>query len=503
MTETLQVIEGGGVRPPSVRDFAMVFFRHGRLMKLSFLLVFAAGMAYWVIAPSYQVQMKVLVRRGRIDPAVTPTETVSPLLEQDLVSEEELNSQAEMLQDDDILRKVVTETGLAERHSFIATLTHQSQEERIAHAVKRLAGKLEVVPVRKSQLISITYKSSDPKLSVAVLRSLAGAYLAKQAEVHRPNGQQAFFEGQMQKARLSLDQAQNDLLHFTDTQNVSSAGLERDLTLQRLSEAEAADLGLKAEVAESVERVRSLESKLRELPATRVVQTRNTDNPQLQEKLKSKLLELELRRTDLLTKFQPSYRLVTEVEEQIAQAQAAIKAEEARPLRDETTQEDPDHEWANSERIKSLVELQAIERREAVTQGQVRQYRDAAQRLAQDVVTQSDLEGRVKAAQEKYLLYVNKREEARIGDALDQTGILNVTLAEQPHLPALPTTPLWLATCLSLVAACGCSAGAAFTADYADPTVRTPDEVNKLLGSPILAALPARGQTSPGTRGKA
>jgi hypothetical protein len=36
--------------------------------------------------------------------------------------------------------------------------------------------------------------------------------------------------------------------------------------------------------------------------------------------MKSKLLELELRRTELLTKFQPSYRLVREVEQQIAQA---------------------------------------------------------------------------------------------------------------------------------------------------------------------------------------
>ena len=503
MTEPLQVITGGRDRTPSVRDFAMIFFRHPRLMKISFLLVFAAGMAYSILAPSYQARMKVLVRRGRIDPAVTPTETVSPLLEQDLVSEEELNSQAEMLQDDDILRKVVLENGLAERPSLIATLTRENVEERIAHAVKRLASKLEVVPVRKSQLISVAYKSSDPKLSMAVLRSLSAAYLAKQAEVHRPSGQQAFFEDQMQKARLALDQAQSDLLQFSTAKNVSSAALERDLTLQRLSEAEASDLGLKAEVAASVERVRSLESKLRELPTTRVMQTRSSDNEQLQEKLKSKLLELELKRTDLLTKFQPSYRLVTEVEEQIAQAQAAIKAEEARPLRDETTQEDPDHEWANSERIKSLVELQAIERREAVAQTQVRQYREAAQRLAQDVVTQSDLEGRVKAAQEKYLLYVSKREEARIGDALDQTGILNVTLAEQPQVPALPTTPLWLATCLSLAAACGCSAGAAFTADYVDPSLRTPDEVIRLLESPVLAALPARSQASLGSRGKA
>ena len=39
---------------------------------------------------------------------------------------------------------------------------------------------------------------------------------------------------------------------------------------------------------------------------------------------------------------------------------------------------------------------------------------------------QGDLLGELKAAEAKYLLYVNKREEARIEDALDQGGILNV-----------------------------------------------------------------------------
>jgi hypothetical protein len=73
--------------------------------------------------------------------------------------------------------------------------------------------------------------------------------------------------------------------------------------------------------------------------------------------MKSKLLELELRRTELLTKFQPSYRLVREVEQQIAQAQSAIQAEDLNPLRDETTEQSPAYQWAHSERLKSEVEL--------------------------------------------------------------------------------------------------------------------------------------------------
>ena len=49
---------------------------------------------------------------------------------------------------------------------------------------------------------------------------------------------------------------------------------------------------------------------------------RNSDNPQLLEQLKSTLLNLELKRTDLLTKYEPTYRLVQEVDQQIADAKS-------------------------------------------------------------------------------------------------------------------------------------------------------------------------------------
>ena len=214
--------------------------------------------------------------------------------------------------------------------------------------------------------------------------------------------------------------------------------------MQKLSEAQSADLGLQASIAEAAERVRSLDSKLRDLPPQRVTQVRNADNPQLQEKLKSKLLELELRRTELLTKFQPSYRLVQELDQQITQAKSAIAAEDLKPLRDELTEQNPDYEWASAERIKAQVEKQALEERHSVARVQVARYQLAAEKLGENAVTQDDLERNLKAAEDKYLLYANKREEARIGDALDDDGILNVAIAERPRVPALPVWPLCL-----------------------------------------------------------
>ena len=393
------------------------------------------------------------------------------------------------------------ETGLADRVSWISRLRGEARETLVQKAVQRLAGKLEVQPVRKSRLITVAYRSSDPQLAAVVLRSLADAYLEKHIEIRRPRGQQTFFEQQTEQARLVLEQSEAQMIDFTRSKGVVSAALERDLTLQKLSEAQSADLGLQASIAEAAERVRALDSKLSALPPQQVTQVRNADNPQLQEKLKSKLLELELRRTELLTKFQPSYRLVQELDQQITQAKSAIAAEDLKPLRDELTEQNPDYEWASAERIKAQVEKLALEERHSVARVQVARYQLAAEKLGANAVTQDDLERNLKAAEDKYLLYANKREEARIGDALDDDGILNVAIAEPPRVPALPVWPLSSATLFSFAAAGVLSTGLAFAADRFDPSFRNAEEVIRVLGSPVLASLPARVEP-PNQRGE-
>src|SRR5205807_1128941 len=99
-------------------------------------------------------EMKIMLRRGRIDPAVMPTPSPSPAFEHDEIAEEELNSEVELLHDEDILRQVVLETGMA-RATWTSTLRGQTPDERTEKAVRRLARKLEVQPVRKSRLITV------------------------------------------------------------------------------------------------------------------------------------------------------------------------------------------------------------------------------------------------------------------------------------------------------------------------------------------------------------
>jgi uncharacterized protein involved in exopolysaccharide biosynthesis len=492
MPEELRLIPRSARAPsPTMRDLLAVVFRQRRLVLISFGGVLFAVLLYGLLAPSYQAEMRVLVRRGRMDPVVTP-EPQRNQFGRDEVTEEELNSEVELLRDEEILRTVATTAGLLSESDSWWNLAADNQDQRLARVVRRLSKHLEVEPVRKTTLITVKYQSSDPAQAARVLNCLASAYLERHLRVRRPSGESNFFERQIVQARRGLGEAQLQLMEFTRDQGVVSAAQERDIALQKLGEAESNDRENRVAIAQTSQRIRTLQSQLRLLPERATTLIRNTDNPLLLENMKAKLLELQLKRTGLLTKFNPTYRLVEEVDQQITETKTSLAAEELAPLREQTTDVEPNHEWAKGELLKAQVELSGLEARTKAADAALASYRDSVRMLGDRAVKQEELLSNLKAAEEEYLLYMGKREEARIGDALDEDRILNVTIAEQPTTPALPARSEANFGLLGLAFAGTFSTGLAFAADRLDPAFRTPDEVIAYLGAPVLASLPRR-----------
>ena len=110
--------------------------------------------------------------------------------------------------------------------------------------------------------------------------------------------------------------------------------------------------------------------------------------------------------------------------------------------------------------------------------------------------SKDDLVRNVRSAEDNYLLYVRKREEARISDALDTEHIVNVALAEAPTVPALPTLKLGWLLAGSFFAASGLSLGAAYAVDRLDPSFRTAEELGRYLEVKVLASIPASAARS-------
>src|SRR5215831_6326049 len=93
-------IPQAGHPSPTLRDLLAVMFRQRRLALSSFFIVLFLGVVYWIVTPAYQAQMKMMLRRGRSDPIVTPQANGPLQLSRDDVNEENLNSEAELLRDE-------------------------------------------------------------------------------------------------------------------------------------------------------------------------------------------------------------------------------------------------------------------------------------------------------------------------------------------------------------------------------------------------------------------
>jgi uncharacterized protein involved in exopolysaccharide biosynthesis len=475
---------------PTARDVFAVLFRQRRTILIAFAVVLIAAAASGLWVPKYETKMKILVRRQRTDEIVTASTNAPSQTFNDQVSEEDLNSEVELINSGDLLRQVVISTGLS---GVQGLPTDQASEIRIAKAVRNLSKQLKITPGHKSNVISVSYQSRDPKMAARVLATLATAYMEKHLEVHRSSGEFKFFDQQMRQYQQGLDQAQGKLTAFTKKTGVVAAEVERDSALRQANDFDAAAHQARINLVETEQRVGALRKQLQTMKPRVTTVVRTSDNPQLFDQLKSTLLNLELKRTDLLTKFAPTYPLVQAVDQQIAETKSAISTEERNPMREESSDRDLTYQWVKDELTKSQTELSGLQSRASSAASVAGQYRSTAERLDQNALIQQDLMRAAKTQEENYLLYVRKREEARISEALDQRGIVNVALAEEPVIPALPTKSIFSLVVLTLLLAGTFSLSTGFVVDFMDPSFRTPDELANYLGTPVLAALPKRG----------
>jgi len=482
----------------TLRDLLAIGFRHKRAFLLCFVGILLGTLAAVLLLPAtYESTAQIVVKRERVDPVVTaekndPTQVVGE------VTEEELNSEAQLILSEDVLRKAVIDSGLDKRKSLLSSLFAESDEQKIAKAVDKMKGILRVEPLKKTNVVQITYSAHDAKLAAKVLNNVISAYVEKHVAVNRPPGQLKFFEEETDRYKRDLDQAEEQLKKFSEEQSGVAPQVSRDMTLQKLNDFSAALEQTRAEMSATEQKISELQKQAGITPDRLTTQMRETDNGAVLQQLKSALLTLELKRTELLTKYQPGYRLVLEVDKQIADTRTAITAEESKPLKEQTTDRNPTYAWINEELAKAKSDYSALQARATATQAIVGVYQGRAHQLEVNGFIQQDLLRTAKANEDNYLLYLHKREEARIADALDQTRILNIGMVQQPTVPLSPTRSPVMFGLVGLLMAGMVSVGLVFTREYLDSSFRTPSEVLSELNIPVLASVPLRAHRKMG-----
>lgn len=490
-----QLTTGLGNNSFTVRDGASALFRRRGLVLFTFLVVVAGAIIVSLMLPNrYSARMKVLVKNQRVDLAITPEATTggsAPTVENE-VSENQINSEIELLTSNDLLTQVVKETGLAKADAKgLFGGSPAPEAARVEKAVTALAKELTISPVRKANIITISYSSGSPEIAAAVLKKLGDLYLEKHLKLNHPAGASDFFKEKAEEYESRLKQSEQNLTEFQQKNNLVVLGQQKDLTLVRTADAKAKMLDAETALNEATDRITRVQEQLASIPKRVVTQSKQIPNQYSSERLNTMLVELQNKRTQLLTKFRPEDRLVREVDEQIRLTREALGKAEQKTTFEESTDLNPLRQNLETELSRARLDQVAARARRDTLQRQLGQYEGSLKTLEGNTATHDDLQRQKKEAEDNYQLYAKKREEARIADELDRQKITNVSIAEAATVPQIPSSPnRSLNLIIGVVLAAFLSLGSVFSAEMFSDAVHTPGQLEALTGAPVLATVP-------------
>jgi uncharacterized protein involved in exopolysaccharide biosynthesis len=333
----------------------------------------------------------------------------------------------------------------------------------------------------------VNFSALDPNQAARVLNTTADLYLEKHLEVHRKRGATEFFAKQAREYKIELASAQRALDQFERQYQAGLLDRQKEVLVQRHQELQSSLQEVESQIREAENRAGVLRGQLKALPATLNTQNRSARNEALLDKLKTTLLQLEHRRTELLTRYEPGYRLVQELDAEIRDTRAAIERESDPKLVDTIHALNPVRQTIESELMRTESTIAGLRARQSNMQSDFSQQQARQNGLTEITAGHDEMLRRVKIAEENYLLYQKKQEESRIADAMDRLKILNVSIVERATPPALPMKRhRGVFTLLGVVAALFAALAAAFVAEQFDRPVRGPRDLKSASGLPVL-----------------
>lgn len=484
----------------TLRDMLRPLFRHPSAVTLTFATILLGSILvalvwanhYWVAT------MQVVVGRERLEPAVTPQPTTAVDEANKAVTTDDVDSEVALLQGRDMLREVAETCQLAGNGSslwdrFDSRVAAVKKASALESATKALAGTLKVEAQKTSRLIDLRYGSSkSPETAACVLRTLGNLYLEKHLRLQRPAGALEFFTQETDKYWHALAESESELVKFSKTQGVAAPEALRTDLAQQLTGTQGNLYQTRQAVAADKRRIENVKAQMAVTPSRSFTTEASISANLLLDQLHSTLLASQLKRTQLLMKYDPSYPLVKEAEQEIAETKDAIAAAEQAKYISTSTDRDQTFEYLRQDLAKTQADLASEEARASALQTSIHDMELQLVNLDAKSVQQSALLREVKANEANYLLFLTKREQERASDALDDKRIANVAIAVPAEAPVLPARNSKSIMFAGFWGALFSAIGVGYLAELADPTFRSPAEVEEILKIPILSAVPKR-----------
>jgi uncharacterized protein involved in exopolysaccharide biosynthesis len=414
------------------------------------------------------------------------------------ITTDQVSSEVALLQGADMMRVIVADCGLVTNKSSWSDI-FLPNDPKVRTAMKQegaargLVKKIKVEVQTSSDVIDVKYgRAGEPEVPACVLQTLGKLYLEKHLQLARPVGTTDFFAQEANKYRQSLAESEKRLTDFSHTEGVAAPELLRTDMAQQLALAETSLNQAQQAISAHQKRIENIKAQMASTPSRSATEETTNSSYLLMQNLQASLLAAQVRRTQLLLKYEPAYPLVKEIDEEIVATKEAIANASETKYVNRATDRDPTYEFLRQDEAKTEADLASQMASAAALTDSIRSIHIQMVKLDQQAVTQAALIREVKADEGNYLLYSSKREQERASDALDQKKIANVAIAVPAVVPLLPQYSPLTIMLLGMVAGVFVAIASAYAMEYLDPSFRTPQEVTDTLSIPVLATMPKR-----------
>ena len=496
-------MEAPGPVRASLRDFLIVIFKRKFQILLIFLVTFSTVTVATLLArPTFEATGQILVKPGR-ENIYTPT-TGSTIPEASINREEQINSEIEILKNPSLAQEVVETIGPAyiypsldkkkKGDSVSDISSSQEQATLLKNALLKFHKNLDIRGIKKSNIIEIRFKHTNPQMAAAVVDMLAQLYIDKHLAVYKTPHSYEFFLQQSVFLKDRLTEAENKLNDLKAQYNITALAEQQTILMQRTHDLRMSLNQTLSQEAEVQKRVQLLGQQLAASPKSSSKSKEISQHSYIINALEERLVELQLKEKELLAKNTPQSRLVQNVRDEIKIVQQKLAKEEDNRYGKTQSGANPANRRLHEELVHNKIELRALGAKRRSQKLQLALYQKELDEFNKIEVLHNLLQQEVDVDRQNYQLYLTKFEESRISDAMDSQKIASVHLIEPAQIPLKPVSPkVLLNLVLGLLMGAFGGLGLAFLLNFMDDSLNTVEDVENALGVPVLISITDHG----------
>jgi uncharacterized protein involved in exopolysaccharide biosynthesis len=445
----------------SPRHYLRLLRKHQWLITFVFLLVTLTG-AVWTFrqTPIFQATATIMIEPEA--PKIVNIQEVQPVGASSPWDPSYYATQHEVIRSQPVLDRVITQLSLKTRLPGLA-------EAREPHRV--LQGWLSVEPRKGTRLVMINAEHPDPALAAEIANATAHAYVKYNLglKVTGAHDALAWLTEEAARLRTKVEESSMALQNYRVKAGILGTQEQRQITAQKIMDFNKAYLEAQAQRL-------SIEAKLRELsqivkdPAGAQTIFTVADSSMIA-KLKAEASDLDVEKSRLLKVYKAKHPEILKIDARIDQVQRQLRAELETMLEGVRT------------------EFRVARAREQTLLDNVNRIRAEGQELNEKEIELLTLQRDVESNQQLYDSVLKRMKETGVTGGLETN---NVRVVEEATAPGAPVKPrkawnLGISALAGLVLALGLALGI----EYFDTSLRTPDDVERELGLPVVAIIPA------------